>query len=67
MYIVSLELKKKCLSTVSPKEHLEPFYAHLMKELSSESVLDLLELLEKHFGPIEMPFLGFALKSSTKP
>lgn len=67
MYIVSLEFKKKCPSTVSPKEHLEPFYAHLMKELSSESVLDLLELLEKHFGPIEMPFLAFTLRSSTKP
>jgi len=49
-----LELKRKCPSTVSPKEHLEHFYAHLTKKLSSESVLDLLGMNVDYFGEIEI-------------
>lgn len=54
MYIVSLELKRKCPSTVSPKEHLEPFCVRLTKKLSSESVLDLLGMSVDYFGEIEI-------------
>ena len=54
MYIVSLELKRKCPPTVSPKERLEPFYAHLTKKPSSELVLDLLGMSVNYFGEIEI-------------
>jgi len=67
MYIVSLELKRKCPSTVSPKEHLEPSCVRLTQEMSLASALALLDLIEKIFGLIETDSQVDTSKSSTKP